>query len=360
MNSVSARRPDVVLEVAELAADARRRPPRAARTLSRTPASSISRSTRTSGSSMSSISGVSPRSSICSRCHAASSRMSTASAAAAGSAPVARPALLDELAQRERAPRRLEQVRAEQRVVGQARRHDAERLGVVRGDRAARRARRRPPRGRRTAPYEHLRRPSPRRSVRRSSAGTSSPSGVSRRLDHDRRPPRRPAARRGRRRVASRTRRRRRCARPAAAARPRRRRRAPPRAGAAGRAARTRGRSRAAASGRASRTSSSPRSSSTGTSRCAVASCLEIRASSAWLGEVLLALGAGDLVDRVQHALEVAELLEQLRGGLVADPGDAGDVVRRVALEAVEVGDQLGRRCRSARRRPRGRTSSSR
>ncbi len=59
------------------------------------------------------------------------------------------------------------------------------------------------------------------------------------------------------------------------------------------------------------------------------------------LDQVLLALRAADLVDRREHRLEVAELLEQRRGGLVADPGDAGDVVRGVALEPVEVGDQL-------------------
>ena len=61
------------------------------------------------------------------------------------------------------------------------------------------------------------------------------------------------------------------------------------------------------------------------------------------VGEVLLALGAGDLVDAVEHGLEVAEALQQVGRGLVADAGDAGDVVARVALEADEVGDQLGR-----------------
>ena len=61
------------------------------------------------------------------------------------------------------------------------------------------------------------------------------------------------------------------------------------------------------------------------------------------VGEVLLALGAGDLVDAGEDRLEVAEALQQIRGGLVADAGDAGDVVARVALEADEVGDQLGR-----------------
>ena len=61
------------------------------------------------------------------------------------------------------------------------------------------------------------------------------------------------------------------------------------------------------------------------------------------VGQVLLALGAGDVVDVAEHALEVAVLLEQLRRGLVADPGDARDVVRGVALEADEVRDQLRR-----------------
>ena len=61
------------------------------------------------------------------------------------------------------------------------------------------------------------------------------------------------------------------------------------------------------------------------------------------LGEVLLALGAGDLVDAGQHGLEVAEALQQVRGRLVADARDAGDVVGGVALEPDEVRDQLRR-----------------
>ena len=61
------------------------------------------------------------------------------------------------------------------------------------------------------------------------------------------------------------------------------------------------------------------------------------------LGEVLLPLRPGDLVDARQHRLEGAELLQQLGRGLVADPGDAGDVVGGVALEADQVGDQLRR-----------------
>ena len=78
------------------------------------------------------------------------------------------------------------------------------------------------------------------------------------------------------------------------------------------------------------------------------------------LGEVLLPLRPGDLVDAPQHRLEGAELLQQLGRGLVADPGDARDVVGGVALEADQVRDQLRRARRSARSPPRGRRSSSR
>ena len=61
---------------------------------------------------------------------------------------------------------------------------------------------------------------------------------------------------------------------------------------------------------------------------------LRIRASSAWLVRFSLRLAPeiSSMLD--EHPLEVAELLEQLRGGLVADAGDAGDVVRGVALQA--------------------------
>ncbi len=75
----------------------------------------------------------------------------------------------------------------------------------------------------------------------------------------------------------------------------------------------------------------------------AVASRFEILASSACFGEVLLPLRAGDLVDVREHLLQDAVLLEQLGGGLVADPRDAGDVVGGVALEPDQVGDQLRR-----------------
>ncbi len=59
------------------------------------------------------------------------------------------------------------------------------------------------------------------------------------------------------------------------------------------------------------------------------------------LGEVLLALRARDLVDVVQHRLQRAELLQELGGGLVADPRNAGDVVGGVALEPDQVRHQL-------------------
>ncbi len=44
-----------------------------------------------------------------------------------------------------------------------------------------------------------------------------------------------------------------------------------------------------------------------------------------------------------KHFLERAEALQQLRGGLVPDTRDPGDVVAGVALQPDEVGDQLGR-----------------
>ncbi len=50
-----------------------------------------------------------------------------------------------------------------------------------------------------------------------------------------------------------------------------------------------------------------------------------------------LLLGRLDLVRAVEHLLDRAELFDQLGGGLVPDAGDAGDVVRRVALKGLEV-----------------------
>ena len=60
------------------------------------------------------------------------------------------------------------------------------------------------------------------------------------------------------------------------------------------------------------------------------------------LGQVLLALRPRDLVDAVEHRLERAEALQQLGGGLVADPGNARDVVRGVPLEPDQVGTSSG------------------
>ena len=60
------------------------------------------------------------------------------------------------------------------------------------------------------------------------------------------------------------------------------------------------------------------------------------------LGQVLLALGAGDLVDVVEHLLERAEPLQQLGGGLVADPGDAGDVVAVSPFSPMKSGTSSG------------------
>ena len=58
---------------------------------SRTPATSIERSTGTSGSSISCMTTVRSRATICSRCHADSSRTSTASAATSSSIDDASP-----------------------------------------------------------------------------------------------------------------------------------------------------------------------------------------------------------------------------------------------------------------------------
>ncbi len=59
--------------------------------------------------------------------------------------------------------------------------------------------------------------------------------------------------------------------------------------------------------------------------------------------QVLFALRPFHLVDVLEHLLERPEALDQLARRLVADPGDAGDVVRCVALQPVEVGDQARR-----------------
>ena len=50
----------------------------------------------------------------------------------------------------------------------------------------------------------------------------------------------------------------------------------------------------------------------------------------------------GDLVDVLVQGVQRAPRRDQLRGGLLADPGDAGDVVGRIALERLVVEHLLG------------------
>ena len=78
-------------------------------------------------------------------------------------------------------------------------------------------------------------------------------------------------------------------------------------------------------------------------SRIAVASRLLIRAASACSVRFSLRLAPEMLSMFDEHPLEVAACLEQLGRGLLTNPRDARDVVRGVALEAREVGDQLRR-----------------
>ena len=92
-----------------------------------------------------------------------------------------------------------------------------------------------------------------------------------------------------------------------------------------------------------SRAASAAGSTSTGTSRMIVASCLEIRASSAWLTRFSLRLAPEISSTEASTVSRSPNRCSSCGGGLVADARDAGDVVRRVALEAVEVGDLLGR-----------------
>ena len=92
-----------------------------------------------------------------------------------------------------------------------------------------------------------------------------------------------------------------------------------------------------------SRASDSSRSTSTSTSRTAVASCLDTRASSAWLVRFSLRLAPeiSSMFDSTPSRSPYS--WSSWRGGLLADARDAGDVVRGVALQAGEVGHQLGR-----------------
>ncbi len=312
-----------------------------------------SRRTSTSGSSISSMRRCRPRSASCSRCHCASVAHRTACAPAASSTVVPNPRSSHSSAKRVPAAGRLEQVGREHRVVGQVRRHDAELLRVVRDDRSSRpsaptrssgrghgptstssphgdaeaparppwrtarpprpRARRRPmatsvscgePRGRRRAsPPRTLRRPAPRRQTGRPSRPVpcAAPSTSSRRLSGS------PQLELAEDLAAAAT--------------------AVGLAGQVGVRVDV-DRDRRGASSRAARRSARRRRGWSG-SPCA------------WHREISSM--------EASTVSEVAELLQQRRGGLVADARDAGDVVRRVALQAVEVGDRARVGCRSGR-----------
>ncbi len=61
------------------------------------------------------------------------------------------------------------------------------------------------------------------------------------------------------------------------------------------------------------------------------------------VGTYVLLLLALQFIDALEHALQAAELLHQFHGGLLADPGNAGDVVHCIAHEAQDVLHLLGR-----------------
>ena len=88
---------------------------------------------------------------------------------------------------------------------------------------------------------------------------------------------------------------------------------------------------------------SSARSTSSSRSRSIVASSRDAKASLGVLGERLAPLLARHGREVGVDALERAEADEQVRRRLVADAGDARDVVRGVALEAEEVGHERRR-----------------
>ena len=121
--------------------------------------------------------------------------------------------------------------------------------------------------------------------------------------------------------------------------------RGPPRRGCrrgrAGCGTRSAGTSRAAASGPAG-AARAPRGRSRARGRGASSRAASTgRACSAYSVTFFSPRGR-QLVGVLDHFLERAVLRDQLTCGLVADARDAGDVVRRVALEADEVGDLVG------------------
>ena len=297
---------------------------------------------RTSGSSTSLNRSVSPRPRISSRCQAASAcgeqRVGGGLVLEVG----AEAALLGQLAERVGAARRLEQVGGDLGVVGEDRRHLPQRLGVV-GDHRPAPSAATSSSGPCDAPGEHLGR----------AVGVDAEAPCGRRA-RTARPPAGLGGLHGDRDLACR-------GAPARSVdRARSRTRAVSASSASGAGAAASAEPSASSSRRSGSRSSNWRNMSRscersgggrrtprGRARRDVAlgggELLGDPRVVGVLGQVLLALGAADLVDVVEHVLERAEALQQLGGGLVADPGDAGDVVAGVALEADEVGDQLRR-----------------
>ena len=76
---------------------------------------------------------------------------------------------------------------------------------------------------------------------------------------------------------------------------------------------------------------------------CIVASCFEMRASSACSVRFCLRFAPEISSTLSSTASSEPNSCSSCGGGLVPDPRDAGDVVRGVALEPDQVGDQLGR-----------------
>ena len=98
---------------------------------------------------------------------------------------------------------------------------------------------------------------------------------------------------------------------------------------------------RSARSGR--RVTSASRSRSTGTSKTIVASCLETRASSAWLVRFSLRL-APEISSTLASTVSRSPKRWRSSAAVLSPmPGTPGMLSRGVALEADEVGDQLGR-----------------
>ncbi len=269
---------------------------------SRTPICSISRRIRTIGSSTSLSRSVSPRPRISSRCQAASAWASRASAADRIGEVGRQAALLAQLTERVGAARGLQQVGGDLGVVDEVARHLPQRLRVV-GDHRVTVGRCHQLLGSLRRPGDHRLRPV---DVRAEPpllivAEQRTLGGV-RRLDGDRDLVARRAERAvelggGRARAAWRSA----TSRPRGPGRPRRPSRAPPPAVAAARAARTRETPHAAASGRAGCEANS-RDVETVERDLALGGreVLGDPGIVGVLGQVLLALGAGDLVDRVR------------------------------------------------------------